>query len=250
MKKGYLALNAALLAILGYLCVVFFSHKPRPAEKALLNTPKKADAAAGSFLPERDAAATPPVLAMLADSDIFSPSRASVGSKALSAAGSRTPKGFELLGVVKAGSFSGAVVNIGGKHGFFRIGESIGDTGYRLVSVDSAGAAEVARGGKVVPLLINRNDKDSVKRRASASAAIALARKREGGPAVTPSGISKKSAAPPSGSKIRVVPLPSKQSLSKTSKKGSKKSSKKKSSKNKNSKKKSSQKKSNRKKKK
>ncbi|MCK5844922.1 MAG: hypothetical protein KAG97_09460, partial [Victivallales bacterium] len=172
MKKLFIVLNVfAILAVLA-LATAILAHTPPKPEKVLKNTPANPDVLVSDLFPPSPSPLSASNLALIVDSDIFSPAR--VGGEgprtaAKSSAGIKTAR-FDLAGICVMGGLKGAfIITSSGKKGkkqFYSIGSRIANTGYTLLEVSPEKESIVlGAGASRLTLTLDRDDSASKKRR-------------------------------------------------------------------------------------
>jgi len=167
-------LNGLAIVAVVVLTAAIFAHSPPTPEKVLGNTPSQPDSGlvVSDLFPRRMAALTSSDIAVIIDSDIFSPRRA--GGDAPPTAAKSSSRGtaarFELAGICVMGGVKGAfIISSKGKKGkrqFYSVGSRIGGSDYKLLEVSPEdGAVVLGSGASRLTLTLDRNDSASKKRR-------------------------------------------------------------------------------------
>ncbi len=180
MKALFIFLNVIFFSLVVVLLVLHITHKPLPPEKILASTPSDPNVNVEPPFDFYGRALSESELAIVVDSEIFSPSRAQAaapGQQAPADLARLNREKLELSGIFKMGnikgatilnSFSGAAAN---KKNFFMVGEKIGDTPYMLHDINpEESTAVISMGSSLYSLKIDRDGSGSLNRRSQAAA--------------------------------------------------------------------------------
>jgi hypothetical protein len=181
LKNLFIFLNIILFFCVAALFTVLFSYKAQPPEKVLQQTPTEANIAVKDIFKQQQKPATSSVLALIADNDLFSPSRGVVAApKKAAAKAAAMPKRsqLELIGIWTMGSLKGAIIisplsrkQANKKKKSYVIGEKIGTTAYQLIDINpEKKSAIVGIGNSQFEIKLERNDKGSLRRRSKGEA--------------------------------------------------------------------------------
>ena len=184
MKHLFILLNIVLFFCIVVLGVVFFTHKVRPSEKVLKNTPASANESyPGLFKIKKDLISSS-ALSLVVDNNLFSPSRGVVDKAVTKKALPKLRKtNFELIGLVTIAELKGAIIinksKRSDKKNLYLVGDVIAGTAYKLIDVDpNAQSAIIGMGNSRFEIKLERGDQGSLSRRkageASSKALVSL----------------------------------------------------------------------------
>ena len=153
------------------LFAVYFTHKAPAPEKALTRTPKEANVAVGDIFIQHKKPTTTSALALIADNDLFAPSRGASATKKNPVIKAKKSQ-FELIGLCNMGSLKGAMIintssrKTSNKKQFYLIDEPIAGTGYKLIDIDpKEETATIGAGNTQYSIKLERDDAGSLRRR-------------------------------------------------------------------------------------
>lgn len=172
MKNLFIFLNIILFICVVALLVVVFSHKAPPREKVLDQTAIKPNNIVPDIFVQPKKLITSSALAIIADNDVFSPSRGISDDPKKTAAEMPKKTQFELTGLCSMGPMKGAIiVNTASRQNenkkqFYAVGEQISDTAYKLMDINpEEETAVIGVGSSQFMIKLERDDQGSMRRR-------------------------------------------------------------------------------------
>ena len=176
MKHLFILLNIVLFFCIVVLGVVFFTHKARPPEKVLKNTPSIASKSYSGLFKIKKDLITSSAISLVVDNNLFSPLRGVVTQVVSKKPLPKLRKtNFELIGLVTMDVLKGAIIinksKRSDKKNLYLVGDVIDGTVYKLIDIKpNEQSAIIGMGNSHFEIKLERGDQGSLSRRKAGEA--------------------------------------------------------------------------------